>query len=158
MTDQNKNDAGVDKDGNGVMRPEKNNPQRARKSGLSASNGSVVIGGDVQGSNIVVGSYNTVSNQSVNVGQLIGTICTAVDKRDDLKPAEKEDIKAELDEVQTALEQPEPDETFLARRFRNIKRMSPEIVEIAFETLKNPLGGVAEIIKRIAKKAAEEAQ
>ncbi|MBK8428727.1 MAG: hypothetical protein IPL27_23500 [Lewinellaceae bacterium] len=62
-----------------------------------------------------------------------------------------------MQEIQTVLEQPDPDETFLARRFRNLKRMAPEITEIAFETLKNPIGGVAEIIKRIAKKATEEA-
>jgi hypothetical protein len=34
--------------------------------------------------------------------------------------------------------------------------MAPDIAEVAFETLKNPLSGVAEVIKRIAKKAAEE--
>jgi len=123
----------------------------------SAGNGSIVIGGNVQGSNILVGNHNTLSSQSVNLAGFFEKLADAVDKRIELKPAEKDDIKAELQEIQTALEESEPDETFLARRFRNIKRMAPEIVEVAFETLKNPIGGVAEVIKRIAKKMTEEA-
>jgi hypothetical protein len=129
---------------------------RKDKNSLSASNGSIVIGGSVQGSNIVVGNHNTVSNQSINVAPLFEKIRAEVEKRPDLKPAEKEDIHAEFEEIQTEIEKPEPNEGFLARRFRNIKRMAPEIVEVAFETLKNPIGGVAEVVKRIANKMAEE--
>ena len=131
--------------------------EKKDKTGVSAEHGGIAIGGNVQGSNIVVGNHNTVNNQSINVAPLFKTIKDVVDKQAGLKPAEKEDVKAELQEVQTELEKPEPDESFLARRFRNIKRMSPEIVEVAFETLKNPIGGVAEVVKRIAKKMAEDA-
>ena len=69
-----------------------------------------------------------------------------------LNPPKKNDIRAELQEIQTALEDPKPDETFLARRFRNIQRMAPDIVDVAFETLKNPISGVATVIQKIAKK------
>jgi hypothetical protein len=130
---------------------------KKKKKEIGAGNGSVVIGGNVQGSNIIVGNNNTVSNQSINLVNFFDAIADAVDKQIALKPNEKNDIKAELQEIQTALEEPELDETFLARRFRNIKRMAPEIVEVAFETLKNPIGGVAEVIKRISKKMAEDA-
>jgi hypothetical protein len=128
-----------------------------KKNGISAGNNSIVIGGNVQSSNIVLGNNNTVKNQSINIGQLFKSISHEVDNYPYLGPADKDDIKAELQEIQTALEKPDPDEGFLARRFRNIKRMAPDIVEVAFETLKNPLGGVAEIIKRVAKKMAEDA-
>jgi hypothetical protein len=128
-----------------------------KKDGLSAGNGSVVIGGNVERSNIVVGDNNVVTNQSVQLESLFKVIVEAVESQPNLAPAEKEDIKAELQEVQTALEEPKPDETFIARRLRNIKRMAPEIVEVAFETLKNPIGGVAEVVKRIAAKMAEDA-
>jgi hypothetical protein len=127
------------------------------KKNLKAGSGSIVIGGNVQSSNIVVGNHNTVSNQSIDVAPLFDIIHQAVDAQSSLKPADKADIKSELQEIQAVIEQPKPDETFLARRFRNIKRMSPDIVEVAFETLKNPLGGVAEVIKRVMKKMAEEA-
>jgi hypothetical protein len=127
-----------------------------KKSGLSAGDGSIVIGGNVQGSNVVIGSHNTVANQHVNVAPLFQTIYHFVDAHPKLQAGKKQDAKDELKEIQTALEEPKPDENFITRRFRNIKRMAPEIVEVAFETLKNPVGGVAEVIKRIAKKMAEE--
>jgi hypothetical protein len=131
--------------------------EKKNKRGLSAGNGSIVIGGNVQGSNVVMGNHNVVSNQSINIAPLFQTIYNFVDAHPKLQAGKKEDAKEELKEIQTALEEPKPDESFIARRFRNLKRMSPEIVEVAFETLKNPVGGVAEVVKRIAKKMAEEA-
>ena len=130
---------------------------KKKNEGLSAGNGSVVVGGNVERSNIVVGNNNVVSNQSIQIEPLFRIIFEAVEKQPQLTPAEKEDVKADLQEVQTALEEPQPDETFIARRLRNIKRMAPEIVEVTVETLKNPIGGVAEVVKRIAAKMAEEA-
>lgn len=128
-----------------------------RKNGLKAGKGSIVIGGNVQGSNIVVGDHNTVSNQVVNIAPLFQSIYHYVDTHPKLQAGKKRDATEELKEIETALEEPKPDENFITRRFRNIKRMAPDIVEVAFETLKNPLGGVAEVIKRVAKKMAEEA-
>ena len=127
-----------------------------KKDGISAGSGSVVVDGNVSGSNIVVGNNNIVTNQTAQLNSRFEIIYRTVDESKTLTPADKQDAKAELQEVQTALAEPEPDETFIARRFRNIKRMAPEIVEVAFETLKNPVSGVAEVIKRIAKKAAED--
>jgi DNA-directed RNA polymerase subunit F len=128
-----------------------------KKSGVNAGNGSVVIGGNVQGSNIILGNGNQVSNQSVNLAPLFETIYNFVDKHPKLQPEKKQDVKEELKEIETALEEQKPDENFITRRFRNIKRMAPEILEVTFETLKNPVGGVADVIKRIAKKMADEA-
>ncbi len=125
---------------------------------LITGNGGVVIGGSVQGSNIVVGNSNTVSNQSVNVAPLFEELYDYVEKHPKLQRGKKEDAKSELQEIQTALEEPKPDEGFIARRFRNIQRMSPDIADVAIKTLQNPIGGVAEVIKRIAKKMAEEAK
>lgn len=130
---------------------------KKKKEGLNADNGSVVVGGNVSGSNIVVGNNNVVTNQTAQLNSHFEIIYRAVEESKTLKPADKEDVKAELQETQTELAKPEPDESILARRFRNIKRMAPEIVEVAFETLKNPISGVAEVIKRIAKRAAEDA-
>lgn len=131
---------------------EKNNKDR-----ISTGDNSVVVGGSVSGSNIVVGNNNTTSNQTAQLTQRFEIIYRAVEESPTLKPADKEDVKAELAEIQTALAEPQPDESFLARRFRNVQRMAPEIMEVAFETLKNPISGVAEVIKRIAKRAAEDA-
>ncbi len=131
--------------------------EKKKKSGLSAGNGSIVIGGSVDRSNIVMGNNNTVSNQSVNIAPLFETIYHFVETHPKLQAGKKQDAIEELKEIQAALEEPKPDENFITRRFRNLKRMAPDIVEVAFETLKNPVGGVAEIIKRISKKMAEDA-
>jgi hypothetical protein len=131
--------------------------RKENKNGIRAGNNSVVIGGSVQGSNIVIGNNNTVANSSVNIAPLFDEIYKKVDVKKGLNPQEKEDVHAELKEAQLELEKPEPDESFLARRFRNIKRMAPDIADIALETLKNPISGVVEIIKKVSKKVAEEA-
>ncbi len=131
--------------------------EKNKKSRLSAGHGSVVIGGNVDRSNITVGNNNAVSNQSAQLAPLFETIYRFIDAHPKLQAEKKQDAKEELQEIQTALEEPTPDENFLTRRFRNLKRMAPDIVEVAFETLKNPVGGVAEVVKRIAKKMTEEA-
>ncbi|MEW6402850.1 MAG: hypothetical protein AB1649_13690 [Chloroflexota bacterium] len=130
-------------------------PPRKKQNGLSAGDHSIVIGGNVQGSNIVVGNNNTVGIQNVNLAASFQHIYHLVDNHPTLKADEKHDAKAELKEIQAVLEQPNPDESFLTRRFRNLKRMAPDIVDVAFETLKNPISGVATVIQKIAKKMAE---
>jgi hypothetical protein len=131
--------------------------KKRKSSGLSAGNGSIVIGGNVDRSNVLIGNNNTISNQSINIAPLFETIYHFVEKHPKLQAGKKQDAKDELQEIQTALEEAMPDESFIARRFRNLKRMAPDIVEVAFETLKNPIGGVADVIKRISKKMAEDA-
>lgn len=127
-----------------------------KKVGMSAGNGSIVIGGDVTGSNIVLGNNNTVSNQSVNISALFEEVYKKLDEKKDIKQQEKDDVRLDLQEMQKELAAPSPNESFLARRLRNIQRMAPDIAEVAIETLKNPIGGVAEVIKKIAKKMADE--
>jgi len=131
--------------------------EKKKRKGLSAGDGSIVIGGNVQGSNFVIGDNNTITNQHINIAPLFQKIYNFVDAHPKLQAGKKEDAKEELKEIETALAEPKPDENFIMRRFRNIKRMAPEIVEVAFETLKSPVGGVAEVIKRISQKMAEDA-
>ena len=129
---------------------------KKKRNGSSAGDGSIVIGGNVDRSNIVSGNNNVVSNQSINIAPLFETIYHFVETHPKLQAGKKQDAIEELKEIQTALEEPKPDESFLARRFRNLNRMAPDIMEVAIETLKNPVGGVAEVIKRISKKMAED--
>ena len=83
-----------------------------KKSGVSAGNGSIVIGGNVQGSNIVMGNNNKVSNQTINIAPLFEVVYRAVDEKSSLASADKVDVKAELQEIQTALEKPVPEKVF----------------------------------------------
>ena len=127
------------------------------KSEISTGSNSVVIGGSIQGSNIVIGSNNTVTNTSTNISPLFDEIYQKLDIQKDLSPDVKRDVKEELGEIKSALESSEPDESFLTRRFRNLKRMAPDIAEVAIETLKNPVSGVVEVIKKVSKRMAEDA-
>jgi hypothetical protein len=119
---------------------------------------SISIGGNVIKSNIVTGNNNRVSIQNVNVAPLFESIYHFVEKHPKLQEGKKKDAIEELQEIQSALEETNPDESALARKFRNLKRMAPDIVDVAMETLKNPLGGVAEIIKKVANKMKEDAR
>mgnify|MGYP000294721358 CR=1 FL=1 len=119
------------------------------------NHGGISIGGNVTRSNIVQGNNNRVSIQNVNVAPLFESIYHFVETHPKLQAGKKKDAIEELQEIQSALEESNPDENFITRRFRNLKRMAPDIVEVAMETLKNPLGGVAEIIKKVSKKLAE---
>jgi hypothetical protein len=130
---------------------------RRKKDTLSAGDSSVVIGGNVKGSNIVVGDHNVVSNQTINLSSSFQIINQYIDKHPALQPAEKQDAKEELDDIQDELEKPKPDESFLMRRFRNLQRMAPDILDVAFETLKNPVSGVATVMQKISKRMADEA-
>lgn len=138
------------------MTEKKRHPKQDTKEkvSISAGDGSIVIGGNVQGSNIIMGNNNTASVQA-SIAPLFENIYHFVDVHPKLQTGKKKDAKEELEEIQSVLEDPDPDEGFLVRRFRNIKRMAPDIVEVAFETLKNPISGVAEVIKRVAKKVGE---
>ena len=73
-----------------------------------------------------------------------------------------EDLKAEISEIQSnvteaAKKNEKVDEGFLARRFRNIARMAPDVLDVVVKTLANPMLGIGEAAKKIAKKAKEEA-
>jgi hypothetical protein len=117
----------------------------------------ITIGGNVQGANIVIGNNNTVVNTVVNLASSFDEIHARLDADKNIPPEIKTDVKAELVKIKTALEETQPDEGFLAARFRNLKRMAPDITAVALETLKNPVSGVVEIIKRVSKKIAEDA-
>ena len=81
-----------------------------KKDSISAGNNSVVIGGSVQGSNIVIGNNNSVTNASIKLAPLFDDIYKKLDIQKDIPSDNKDDIKAELQEIKTALEKPEPDE------------------------------------------------
>lgn len=132
---------------------------KEKKTGVSAGDNSIVIGGNVTGSNIVMGNNNKVSNSTttVKISVMFDEIQKKLSSDQTIPLTDKKEVQADLKEMQVELEKDEPDESFLARRYRNLKNMAPDIAAVAMETLKNPLGGVAEIITRVAKKVSEEA-
>ncbi|NWF62751.1 MAG: hypothetical protein HXY38_00440 [Chloroflexi bacterium] len=132
--------------------------KKKKNGALRGGNHSIIIGGNVSGSTIVAGNHVIVgdNNTMTNLNVLFDELHDKLEEKKDLSPKVREEIKTDLKEMQAELEKPEPDESFLARRVKNIKKMAPDIAEVAIETLKNPIAGIAELIKKVAKKASEE--
>jgi hypothetical protein len=98
---------------------------------------------------------------AAEIKQLFDGLYSQIDARANTSPADKEDLKAEVKEIQstvtTAAQKNEKiDESFLARRFRNIARMAPDLLDVVVATLGNPLAGLGVAAKKIADKAKAE--
>ena len=121
---------------------------------------------DVSGNvNVAAGnitSHHTSTGLSAaEMKQLFDGLYTKIDANPEVLPADKEDIKAEVKEIQStvtdaAQRNDKVDEGFLARRFRNIARMAPDILDVIVATLGNPLAGLGVAVKKIADKAKAE--
>ena len=123
---------------------------------ISEISGNVnIAGGDIT-------THHTVTGLSAaEIKQLFDGLYSQIDARANTSPANKEDIKAEVKEIQStvtnaAQKNEKIDEGFLSQRFRNIARMAPDLLDVVVATLGNPLAGMGVVVKKIAEKAKEE--
>jgi cell division septum initiation protein DivIVA len=127
-----------------------------RVGNVSGVSGEVnIAGGDI--------TTNKTANglSAVEIKQLFDGLYTAIEANAKTSPANKEDIKAEVKEIQSTVSEAakkneKVDESFLSRRFRNIARMAPDVLDVVVATLGNPLAGLGVAVKKIAEKAKEE--
>jgi hypothetical protein len=114
----------------------------------------ISIGGNMSG-NLVVGNNNMVSN-TVSIQTILAPVYRAIEESP--RPVQdKEDLKAEVKEIETAVTQNKSvDESWLARRLRNLKRMAPDIAEVALASLAGPGAAVAAIVKQTAERVKAE--
>jgi hypothetical protein len=115
---------------------------------------------NVAGGNIT--THHTVSGLSAaEIKQLFDGLYAKIETRPNTSTADREDIEAEVKEIQSTVTQAaekneKVDEGFLSRRFRNIARMAPDVLDIVVATLVNPLAGLGVAVKKIAEKAKAE--
>ena len=122
---------------------------------VSGDGRSVVIGGNTTGTTIVVGDHNTVNN--TNTHNVFAPIYRAIEQTT-LPTQEKADLKTDIQEIEAEVVKGElVDESFLSRRLRNLKRMAPQIAEVAFAALAGPGAAVAVIVKQVAERVKSEA-
>ena len=115
----------------------------------SPSNMVVNIQGNVYGS---IGNNNTVNF----IQQKFEPIYEAI-KSSSHEAIEKQDLIAEVDEIKDEVAKGEQaNESFLSRRLRNLKKMAPDIAEVALATLANPVAGLGMIVQKVAKKIKDE--
>jgi hypothetical protein len=113
--------------------------------------------------NIAAGDITTYTTEvsETDIKQLFDQLYSKIDNRPDTSAATKEDLRAEVQDIQSAIVQASEkkekiEENFLLRRFRNIARMAPDILDVVAGTLVNPLAGLGVAAKKIAEKAMEE--
>ena len=137
----------------------KKKPATAKRTSVRVGNISNISGKvNVAGGNITT-HETTTGLSAAEIKGLFDQLYTKIDARPDTPLTDREDLKAEVKEIQAtvmeaAKEDKPVDESFLARRFRNIARMAPDILDVVVATLANPLAGLGIAIKKIAEKAA----
>jgi hypothetical protein len=114
---------------------------------------------NIAGGNIT--TQQTTGLSAAEIKQLFDSLYSAIETRSNTPLAVKEDLNAEVKDIQTAVTQAaekkeKVDESFLSRRFRNIACMAPDILDVIVATLANPLAGMGVAVKKIAEKAKEE--
>ena len=139
----------------------KKKPASSKQTSVRVGNVSDISGSvNVAGGNITT-HHTTTGLSGAEIKQLFDQIYNTIDARPQTSSADKEDLKAEVKEVQITITEAvqknkEVDEGFLSRRFRNISRMAPDVLDVIVATLANPLAGLGAIVKKIAQKAKEE--
>jgi hypothetical protein len=133
-----------------------NKQTSVRVGNISGINGNV----NVAGGNITTHQTTTVLN-AAEIRQLFDELYAKIETRPETHPADKEDLKAEVKEIQAtvtdaAQKNEKMDEGVLSRRFRNIARMAPDVLDVVVATLGNPLAGLGVAVKKIAEKAKQE--
>lgn len=117
----------------------------------SGRNININIGGNV-GGNFVLGDNNNINF----IQQKFEPIYEAIEasSRD---VTEKEDLVAEIDDIKHEVAKgDDTNESFLARRLRNLKKMAPDIAEVALSALAGPGAAFGTIVKNVAKNIKEE--
>jgi hypothetical protein len=137
-------------------KPTRNKQTSVRVGNISDISGSV----NVAGGNIST-HQTTAGLSAAEIKQLFDSLYTKIETRPETSTADKEDLKAEVKEIQatvteSAQKNEKVDEGFLSRRFRNIARMAPDVLDVVVATLGNPLAGLGVAVKKIADKAKAE--
>ena len=120
------------------------------------------IGGvNVAGGNIITHHIKT-GLSAAEIDQLFGGLYAAVETLPNTSMADREDLKSEIKEIQSTvteavMKNEKVDEGFLSRRFRNIARMAPDMLDIVVATLGNPSIGLGVVVRKIAAKAITDA-
>ncbi len=118
---------------------------------VKGGNQSVVLGGDSNNVRI------TNINNRVAASSKFITIYEQIEDRADLSKTDKADLKTELQSFEAEDKKgPEANEGFLAQRLRNVKRIAPDILDVAIATIANPVAGFGMIAKKVAGKMKEE--
>ena len=128
-----------------------------RDKNTTVEQGGVHIGGNMSNSNIVTGDHNVVGSTINAQKQYIQQLIEAIESRPETEPVDKEDLKVAVEEIAEEDKKGEDaDESFIARRLRNIQRIAPDILDVVMATIANPAAGFGMVAKKVAEKMAKK--
>lgn len=113
---------------------------------------------NVAGGNIGISTKISIHN-SADIETITAALATALaktKKRPKTTPVQKADIEKEVKEIEAEMEKKKANTGFLTKRFQNIAKMAPDILEVIIAGLGNPATGLALTMKKIAEKAKAE--
>jgi hypothetical protein len=98
---------------------------------------------------------------TAEIQQLFDHLYQTIESRMYALPREKAAVAAEIKEIQSAVTAGSPRdkktlENFLFLRLRNIASMAPDVLDVVMQTLANPVLGLGEVARKIAKKSKEQ--
>ena len=129
-----------------------------RDKNVTAGERGVAIGGNVNGSTIITGDGNVVGATVTLQEQYIQQIFTEIEKHPELDQVDKEDLKAEVKELQKEDEKGvEAEESRVSRHLRNIQRMAPDILDVVLATIGNPVAGFGVVARKVTERMKENA-
>ena len=132
--------------------------------GEVVSGDKIVVGNISGGEGIAIGRgaqasvTRTTGVDPAVIEQMFDQMFSQMNTLTGVKKQDLEDAMAEIEELkQEVAKGDEADESFLKRRFRNLARMAPEILDVVTAALINPALGLGVVIRRVSEKAREEA-
>jgi len=121
---------------------------------ISVERKGVYIGGNVNGSNIIMGNNNKVGVEATAQETFFAEVIKKIEQRSDTSPDDKDDLKVNIGEFKAEAERGnKADESFLARRIRNIERIAPDIADVVLATVTSPAAGFAAVVRKVAERA-----
>jgi hypothetical protein len=140
----------------------------SKKKPASGKQTSVRVGNisDIKGNVNVAGgdmtTYQITTGLSgAEIKQLFNQIYTNIEARPQTSSADKEELKAEVKEIEATVNEvaqknEKVDEGFLSRSFRNIARIAPDVLDVVVAALANPALGIGTVVKKIAERAKQD--
>lgn len=138
-----------------VIMPSKQ-PKKPKCPGDSSTS---IVTGNIENRNgnvILAGRNLTVTKTTTVQSNTFSDVYQQIEAHDYLSQTQKDDLKAEVAEVEKAIKTPQIDENSLTRHLRNIGRMAPDILDVTLTTLMSPIAGLGKLAEKIAAKAREK--
>lgn len=127
--------------------------------------GGAYVGGNVKvdrgGKFVGRDDHSQAGLSGEDVARLFASIYQQIDAKPELRPRDKDDLKADVKDVEAetakVAQGEKADESFLERRLRSIARMAPDILDVMANTFASPALGAATVIRKVIDRVKQEA-